>query len=109
MATRIILGAGEGPAYSLAMTSASKGLPNYLANVRQISEAQLSFAVTVPWILITLSQLFFSFVSDRLYSKTNSIIRSRVFVLGPVMIAGSVCYILGTMVSRIYWLSDCFL
>ncbi|MFE0505196.1 MFS transporter [Peribacillus butanolivorans] len=74
-------------------------LPNYLANVRQISEGQLSFAVTVPWILITLSQLFFSFLSDRLYSKTNSIIRSRVFVLGPVMILGSVCYILGTMVS----------
>lgn len=74
-------------------------LPNYLANVRQISEAQLSVAITVPWILITLSQLFFSFVSDRLYSKTNSIIRSRVFVLGPVMIAGSVCYILGTLVS----------
>lgn len=74
-------------------------LPNYLANVRQISEAQLSFAVTVPWILITLSQLFFSFLSDRLYSKTNNITRSRVFVLGPVMILGSVCYILGTMVA----------
>ncbi|MFJ7746743.1 MFS transporter [Peribacillus sp. NPDC097295] len=74
-------------------------LPNYLENVRQLSAEQLKIVVALPWILITISQIVFSTISDRRYRKTQSFVRARVFVLGPVMLAGAVCYFLGTMVS----------
>lgn len=74
-------------------------LPNYLENVRQLNEEQLKIVVALPWILITISQIVFSIISDRLYHKTQSVVRGRVFVLGPVMLAGAASYFFGTMVS----------
>ena len=74
-------------------------LPNYLENVRQLSAETLSIVVALPWILITLSQIIFSVISDRLFLKTKSVVKGRVFVLGPVMLAGAVCYFFGTMTS----------
>ena len=74
-------------------------LPNYLENVRQLSAEQLQLVVALPWILITISQITFSTISDRLYRKTQSVVRGRIFVLGPVLLAGAACYFLGTMVS----------
>ena len=74
-------------------------LPNYLENVRQLSAETLSIVVALPWILITLSQIIFSVISDRLFLKTKSVVKGRVFVLGPVMLAGAVCYFFGTMAS----------
>ncbi|MGE7762176.1 MFS transporter [Peribacillus sp. NPDC097895] len=74
-------------------------LPNYLGNVRRLSAEQLQIVVALPWILITISQIVFSAISDRLYRKTKSVVRARVFVLGPVMLAGAVCYFFGTIVS----------
>lgn len=74
-------------------------LPNYLANVRGIKEASLGFAVTLPWLLIALSQISFSLISDRLYKKSRDITRSRVFVLGSLLILAALCYLSGTMVS----------
>ena len=74
-------------------------LPNYLENVRQLSAEPLSIVVALPWILITLSQIIFSVISDRLFLKTKSVVKGRVFVLGPVMLAGAVCYFFGTMAS----------
>ena len=77
-------------------------LPNYLENVRQLSAEQLQMVVALPWILITLSQITFSTISDRMYRKTQNVVKARVFVLGPVMLAGAACYFLGTMVSSNY-------
>ena len=74
-------------------------LPNYLQNVRKLSPETLKIVVALPWILITLSQITFSSVSDRLFAKTQSVVKGRVFVLGPVMLAGAVCYFFGTMFS----------
>ena len=74
-------------------------LPNYLENVRQLSAETLSIVVALPWILITLSQITFSTISDRLFFKTKSVVKGRVFVLGPVMLVGAVCYFFGTMAS----------
>ncbi len=74
-------------------------LPNYLENVRQLSAETLAIVVALPWILITLSQITFSTISDRLFRKTKSVVKGRVFVLGPVMLAGAACYFLGTVVS----------
>ncbi|WP_284037200.1 MFS transporter [Neobacillus sp. 114] len=74
-------------------------LPNYLENVRHLSKETLSIVVALPWIMITLSQITFSSISDRIYHKTNSMVKGRIFVLGPVMAAGAVCYFLGTLVS----------
>jgi MFS transporter, ACS family, hexuronate transporter len=74
-------------------------LPNYLQNVRKLSPEQLQFVVALPWILITLSQITFSTISDRLYRKTQSVVRGRIFVLGPVLLAGAACYFLGSIVS----------
>lgn len=74
-------------------------LPNYLENVRKLSEETLSIVVALPWIMITLSQITFSFISDRIYHKTKSVVKGRIFVLGPVMAAGAVCYFIGAMVS----------
>ncbi len=72
-------------------------LPNYLQNVRKLSPETLKIVVALPWILITLSQITFSSISDRLFSKTQSVVKGRVFVLGPVMLVGAVCYFFGTM------------
>ncbi|MBT2655025.1 MFS transporter [Bacillus sp. ISL-18] len=74
-------------------------LPNYLENVRKLSEETLSIVVALPWIMITLSQITFSFISDRIYHKTKSVVKGRIFVLGPVMAAGAICYFLGAIVS----------
>jgi MFS family permease len=74
-------------------------LPNYLQNVRKLSPDTLKIVVALPWILITLSQITFSSISDRLFAKTKSVVKGRVFVLGPVMLAGAICYFFGTMFS----------
>ncbi|MBB6446914.1 MFS transporter [Bacillus benzoevorans] len=72
-------------------------LPNYLENIRKLSAEQLQIVVALPWILITLSQILFSTLSDRLFYKTKNVVKGRVFVLGPVLAAGAVCYFLGTL------------
>ena len=74
-------------------------LPNYLENVRHLSEGTLKIVVALPWIMITLSQIIFSTISDRLYHKTKSVVKGRIFVLGPVMLAGAASYFFGAMVS----------
>ncbi|MEH7115905.1 MFS transporter [Neobacillus vireti] len=74
-------------------------LPNYLENVRHLSEGTLKIVVALPWIMITLSQIIFSTISDRLYHKTKNVVKGRIFVLGPVMLAGAVSYFFGAMVS----------
>jgi MFS family permease len=74
-------------------------LPNYLQNVRKLSPDTLKIVVALPWILITLSQIIFSSISDRLFAKTQSVVKGRVFVLGPVMLVGALCYFIGTMFS----------
>ncbi|MGE7667151.1 MFS transporter [Ureibacillus composti] len=72
-------------------------LPNYLETVRQIDESVLGWVVSLPWILIACSQLFFSFLSDKIYYKTKNILTGRVFILGPVLALSGVFYILGTL------------
>lgn len=74
-------------------------LPNYLENVRNLSDETLSIVVALPWIMITLSQITFSSISDRIYHKTKSMVKGRIFILGPVMLAGAASYFIGTMVS----------
>jgi MFS transporter, ACS family, hexuronate transporter len=74
-------------------------VPNYLQNVRKLSPDILKIVVALPWILITLSQITFSSISDRLFAKTKSVVKGRVFVLGPVMLTGAFCYFFGTMFS----------
>ncbi|WHX68864.1 MFS transporter [Peribacillus frigoritolerans] len=74
-------------------------LPNYFENIRQLSEDQLKIVVSLPWILITISQIVFSAISDRLYHKTQNVVKGRVFILGPVMLAGAASYFLGTIIS----------
>lgn len=74
-------------------------LPNYLENVRNLSEKTLSLVVALPWIMITLSQITFSSISDTIYDKTKSMVKGRIFILGPVLLAGAASYCLGTMVS----------
>ena len=72
-------------------------LPNYLENVRQLKPEVLTIVVALPWILITLTQIFFSTLSDRIYRKTGDIVKGRVFILGPVMVAGAISYFFGAM------------
>lgn len=74
-------------------------LPNYLQSVRKLNPETLKIVVAIPWILITLSQIIFSLLSDRLFAKTQSVVMGRVFVLGPVMLLGALCYFFGTMFS----------
>ncbi|MGX9135618.1 MFS transporter [Rummeliibacillus sp. JY-2-4R] len=74
-------------------------LPNYLENVRHLNAQTLSFVVSLPWILIACSQLFFSTVSDRLYAKTRNFVKSRVFILGPILMLAGVFYYIGTLMT----------
>ena len=80
-----------------AFTVGLNWLPNYLENVRQLSDEVLQIVVALPWILITISQITFSTISDRLYLKTQNVVKSRVFILGSVMMAGAACYFFGTL------------
>ncbi|WP_394233864.1 MFS transporter [Niallia oryzisoli] len=74
-------------------------VPNYFATVLKLGNAGLSLAVTAPALLTIASQLFFSMFSDRLYRKTGSMIKSRVFVMGPVIVTGGLFYLLGSLTS----------
>jgi MFS family permease len=74
-------------------------LPNYLENVRNLSKETLSIVVALPWIMITLSQIIFSSISDGIYHKTKSMVKGRIFILGPVLLAAAASYFIGTMVS----------
>jgi MFS transporter, ACS family, hexuronate transporter len=82
-----------------AFTVGLNWLPNYLEKVRQLNPETLQLVVSLPWILITISQITFSSISDRLFLKTNNIVKSRVFVLGLVMMTGAACYFLGTVIG----------
>lgn len=74
-------------------------LPNYLENVRKLDAGTLKIVAALPWVMITLSQITFSMISDRLYRKTQNVVKSRIFILGPVLISGAISYYLGTVVS----------
>lgn len=74
-------------------------LPNYLENVRKLDEGTLKIVAALPWVLITVSQITFSIISDRLYRKTQNVVKSRIFILGPVLLSGAISYYLGTVVS----------
>ncbi|PLS03713.1 MFS transporter [Neobacillus cucumis] len=74
-------------------------LPNYLENVRKLSEETLSIVVALPWIMITLSQITFSSISDRIYHRTKSVVKGRVFVLGSVMSVGAISYFFGAIAA----------
>lgn len=82
-----------------AFTVGLNWLPNYLENVRQLSDETLQIVVALPWVLITISQITFSTISDRLFLKTQSVVKSRVFILGTVMMAGAASYFFGTLVG----------
>ena len=59
-----------------AFTIGLNWLPNYMENVLQLSAEPLQIVVALPWILITLSQLTFSTISDRIFRKTKSVVKA---------------------------------
>ncbi|MGE7602926.1 MFS transporter [Peribacillus sp. NPDC097675] len=91
----IIMLAGFAAYWSMAVGMV--WLPNYFVKVLGVGDAGLSLAVTLPGIMITISQLSFSIFSDRLYRKTGSMVQSRVYVMGPIVIGGGLCYSMGAM------------
>ena len=82
-----------------AFTMGLNWLPNYMENVLQLSAGTLQIVVALPWILITISILHFQSFLTVIFRKTKSVVKGRVFVLGPVLLAGAVCYFLGSMAS----------
>ena len=82
-----------------AFTLGLNWLPNYMENVLQLSAGTLQMVVSLPWILITISLVTFSIISDRIFRKTKSVVKGRVFVLTPVLTAGGVFYFLGSFAS----------
>ena len=73
--------------------------PNYFEKARGINGTMLQLAIMIPWIITTLSQFTFSTISDWLYAKTQDIVRSRVFIVGPLILAAAVFYFLATTVK----------
>lgn len=73
--------------------------PNYFQKARGINGTMLQWAIMIPWILTTMSQLFFATISDRIYAKTQNIVRSRVFIVGPLILLAAVCYFLATIIQ----------
>jgi len=73
--------------------------PNYFEKVRGMEGGMLKIAIMLPWITTTISQLLFSSLSDRLYQKTRDVVKSRVFIVGPMVVLAAVCYYLTTVVS----------
>jgi MFS family permease len=73
--------------------------PNYFEKARGIDGTMLQLAIMIPWVLTTISQLLFSTVSDRIYAKTQNVVRSRVFIVGPLILLAALFYFLATVVE----------
>ncbi|MED1792753.1 MFS transporter [Brevibacillus nitrificans] len=73
--------------------------PNYFEKVRGMDGNMLKIAIMLPWITTTISQLFFSNISDRLYQKTRNVVKSRVLIVGPMVVIAAISYYLTTIVS----------
>lgn len=71
-------------------------LPNYFAQVRGLSGVTLQIAIMGPWVVTTISQLFFSGLSDKLFAKTQNVVKSRVFIAGPLVLLAALFYFLAT-------------
>ncbi|WP_257347394.1 MFS transporter [Pseudalkalibacillus decolorationis] len=79
-------------------------VPNYLVNVHGVNAG----FVAMIWIVAALGQVGFGALSDRIYQKTQSIRKSRVHLLGPLMILVGICYYLAAVIDS-GWLALIFL
>ena len=101
LSKNFIIVAGCGFATYWVFTIGLNWVPNYFENVRQVDSSILGIIVALPWILITLSQVTWSMISDRLYAKTQDVVKSRIYILGPVLILGSICFYVGTLIDNL--------
>ena len=74
-------------------------LPNYLENVRQLSAEQLQLLLPYHGFSSHYHKSHFLRFLTVFFVKRKVLLKARVFVLGPVMLAGAACYFFGTMVS----------
>lgn len=70
-------------------------LPNYLATVRNMSEAFTAYL----WAAQAAGQVTIALFSDHLYRKTGSVRKSRVFVLGSIAVMCGILFYTAPLVS----------
>ncbi|GHH99813.1 MFS transporter [Neobacillus kokaensis] len=70
-------------------------LPNYLATIRNMSEANTAYL----WAAQAFGQVVIALFSDHLYRKTGSVRKSRVFVLGSIAVTCGILFYAAPMVS----------
>lgn len=65
-------------------------VPPYLQQVRHISHGHLQYLEGLPWLVSAFASLLINFIADRVYRRTQSSRKSRVFMVGAVGILSSV-------------------
>lgn len=70
-------------------------LPNYLATIRNMSEAYTAYL----WAAQALGQVTIALFSDHLYRKTGSVRKSRVFVLGSIAVSCGILFYFAPLVG----------
>jgi MFS family permease len=73
--------------------------PYYFANALSLNPGQLGFLNSLPWLAPIIPLIFFSMLSDRLYKKTASLRKGRVFVAAPIVILTGICIGLASIVQ----------
>lgn len=79
-------------------------LPNYFSQVRHLDGTILQVAIMAPWVITTISQLTFSTLSDKLFAKTQNLVKSRIFIAAPLVILAAACYVFATLVDNTAWM-----
>ena len=101
LSKNFLIVAGCGFATYWVFTIGLNWVPNYFENVRNVDADLLGIIVALPWILITISQITWSMISDRRYAKTQDVVKSRIYILGPVLVLGALCFFVGTIIDNL--------
>lgn len=70
-------------------------LPNYFSSVRHMSEASTGWV----WVAQAIAQISFALLSDKIYRKTGSVRKSRVYILGAIAITCGILFYFAPLVS----------
>lgn len=101
LSKNFLIVAGCGFATYWVFTIGLNWVPNYFENVRNVDANLLGIIVALPWVLITISQITWSMISDRRYAKTQDVVKSRIYILGPVLVLGALCFFVGTIIDNL--------
>lgn len=67
-------------------------VPDYLQQVRHLTHGQAQYIEGLPWLAGAGASLFFTFIADWLYRRTQSSRKSRVYMMGVLGVLSAICW-----------------